>query len=98
MKHILISRRLSFLHHILNSSKTGLLLRFYNIQKDCPVRNDWVLQIEKDRNEIDLNLSDAELSSVTKYQFKKILKRKVNAAAIKELNFLAIDHSKSKPL
>ena len=35
-KFIIISRRLNFLRHIINSDKNGLLFKFYSIQKDCP--------------------------------------------------------------
>ena len=97
-KFILISRRLNFLRHIINSDKNGLLFKFYSIQKDCPVKNDWVLQVEIDRKEINLDLSDDDFTSLSKWQFKKTLKKKIYEAATNHLNTLAENHSKSRPL
>ena len=88
-KFVLLSRRLSFLRHIMNSDKNGLLFKFYKIQKDCPVKNDWVLQVQRDREEIDLGLTDSDFTTLSKWQ--------VYAAAMKHLNNIAKDHSKSYP-
>ena len=58
IKFIIMMRRLMYLKHILNTDHNGLLYKFYKIQKDCSVKNDWIKQIELDKAEINLNLTD----------------------------------------
>ena len=64
----------------------------------CPVKNDWTLQIEKDKTDIDLSLTDEEVQSLSKGKFKKLLKEKINVAALNFLNAKAESHTKSLPL
>ena len=73
-KYIIIQRRLSFLKHILNSNNTGLLFKFYQAQKNSPVKNDWVTQIKKDKSDIGLFMSDENIAKMSKNKFKKLLK------------------------
>ena len=94
----LISRRLMFWRHIISNDKESLLHKFYSIQKSCPVKNDWVSQIDKDKIEIGLSLTDDEISEMSKWKFKKILKKKVSSSALAYLNNIAETHSKSIPL
>ena len=82
----------------MRTDKEGLLLKFYNLQKQCPVRNDWTLQIEKDKAEIDLLLSDNEVMVMSKRKFKNLVKEKIDTAALSYLNEKAAAHSKSRSL
>ena len=93
-----ISPEFYILMSFLNFYSPSTQFKFYKIQKDCPVKNDWVLQVQRDREEIDLGLTDSDFTTMSKWQFKKTLKKKVYAAAIKHLNNIAEDHSKSYPL
>ena len=97
-KFLLIQRRLMFLKHILHIDESRLLSKFYQTQKNFPVKNDWVTQVEKDKEEINLNLSDLQLKSISKNKFKKLLKHHIATAALQYLNNLADEHSKSIPL
>jgi hypothetical protein len=98
IKFILINRRLMFWRHILNSNRNGLLFKFYTIQKASPVRNDWVTQIETDRKEIILSLSDEDVVGMSKWKFKRLVKNRVTSSALMYLNNIANTHSKSLPL
>ena len=71
-----------FWRHIVNTDKNGLLFRFYNLQKMCPVNKDWTIQIEKDKSEINILLTDHEVQNMSKGKFKKMLKEKINSAAL----------------
>ena len=73
IKFLIMKRRLMYWRHIINSNSDGLLLKFYKIQKACPVRNDWVSQIEMDKTEINLQLTDEEVIGLSKWKFKKLL-------------------------
>ena len=91
----LVSRRLMFWRHIVSNDTSSLLFKFYNIQKSCRVKNDWVVQIEKDKNEIGLSLSDEDVATMSKWRFKKLLRQKIRDAALQHLNNQALAHSKS---
>ena len=98
IRFLMISRRLMFWRHIVNTDKEGLLFRFYNLQKQCPVKKDWTVQIEEDKAEIGLVISDENVMNISKRKFKKVLKEKIDSAALKYLNEKAMTHSKSLPL
>ena len=98
LRFVMISRQLNFWRHIINSEKNSLLYKFYKIQKYCPVKNDWVNQIELDKMDIGLNLSEEDVSSISKRKFKKIVKEKIKKASLIFLNNLANPHSKSENL
>ena len=98
IKFVLISRRLNFWRHIVNTDEYTLLHKFYKIQKACPAKNDWVNQIENDKNEINMTLSDEDVMNISKSKFKKLVKQKIKLAALEYLNSVAKDHSKSEKL
>ena len=56
------------------------------------------MQVEKDKIFKDLLLPDDKIAKMSKNKFKKLVKAYVTNAALKYLNTLAVDHSKSKNL
>ena len=85
IKFIVKTRRLLYYWHILQRKKDELITRFYSAQKYSPSDGDWVYQIEKDKADIKLELSEAEIQSMSKYQFKKMVKQKIENLAIQNL-------------
>ena len=85
IKFIVKTRRLLYYWHILQRKKDELIARFYSAQKYSPSDGDWVYQIEKDKADIKLELSEAEIQSMSKYQFKKMVKQKIENLAIQNL-------------
>ena len=75
-------RRLLFYWHILHREKDELLFKFYNVQRWSPSEGDWVLQVRKDMTDINLDLSEEEIKSMSKYMFKKLVKQKIIKFAI----------------
>ena len=61
IRHILITRRLMYLHHILTRNTKELISRVYFAQKRCPSKNDWYLTVESDKKETGIQLSDDEI-------------------------------------
>ena len=55
-------------------------------------------QIDKDKEELNLELSDEEIRSMTKQQFKKLLKEKIEKLAKGFLKNIQKFHSKTKNL
>ena len=62
-----------FLWSILQRPDTELVRQVYNIQLLFPVKNDWVEQINHDRLQADINLTDEEIKIISKFAFKKIV-------------------------
>ena len=59
-----MSRRLNFLWHIVNAETDSLLNKFYRAQKLKPVKNDWVLKIEEDKEFLEIKITDTELRNI----------------------------------
>ena len=55
-------------------------------------------QIEKDKIELDIDLNDEDIKRISKYKFKKYLKKKIQTAALAYLNKLKMKHKKSSEL
>ena len=53
-----------------------LLYKFFLAQNVKPSKNEWVLQIHKDSEEIDLRLSELDIKNMSKNKFKKIVLEK----------------------
>ena len=94
IKFVLISRRLSYLKHILDQNDHELINKFYVAQKRNPVRNDWVLTVDEDKILINYKYSDNQIKEMSKRQFKKILKEKVQKSAFILLQSIKETHSK----
>ena len=82
LSFIIRMRRLLIYGHILHRDKDELLFKFYNVQRWSPSEGDWILQVRKDMADINLDLSEAEIKSMSKYMFKKLVKQKIIRFAI----------------
>ena len=85
IRFIVKMRRIFYLWHILTRESHELISKFYKVQKYSPSEGDWALQIRKDMADIKLNLSEADISSMSHYKFKKLVKHKVKQCAISYL-------------
>ena len=77
IRFILMSRRLNFLHYILNQHEDSLLRKVFDAQVDNPIRGDWVNQIDMDIRDLGLYLTYDQIKIISKEQFKKMVKEKV---------------------
>ena len=88
MRFTLMSRRLNYWWHIVNSKDDSLLYKFYRTQKLKPVKNDWVLKILEDKKYLEIQLEDCDLKKMSRNRFKKLVRKQINTAAIKYLQNL----------
>ena len=98
IRFILKSRRLNFLHYILNDKEDSLLSNVFKAQCDNPVKGDWITTVKSDMEEFGMKLTFEEIRSQTKDSFKRTVKKYVADSALNYLKELQKDHSKSKPL
>ena len=98
IRHILIGRRLMFLWDILHKNENELVRKVFDSQTAFSVKNDWVIQVQKDLNECNIDLSNDEISKMKRLTFKKIVKEKLQLLAAQYLITKKLQHSKSQHL
>ena len=92
LRYIMKSRRLNYLHYILNEDEKSLIHQFLRIQIENPTQKDWGSQVRKDMEELDIGTTMEDIKSMPKTTLKKLVKTKVNENALKYL----ISKKKSK--
>ena len=83
---IIKSRRIKFLHFILNLDDSGILSKFFRAQLAYPVKNDWTIQVKQDLNDFEIKETLIELKKLSKEQITKLVKIKSHQYELKKLN------------
>ena len=94
IRFIIMSRRLMFYHYILNEDSDALLYKFYKVQAEKPVKNDWSLTINENLKELKIPLTEYQIQNMSKIAFQKIVKESIQNAALNYLVNLKNSHSK----
>ena len=81
IRFIIASRRIMYLHTILQKDETEMVKKAYEVQKINPSTGDFIEIVKQDCEKIGLDLSDEEISQISKQQFRKIVKSKILKAA-----------------
>ena len=74
IRYIIQTRRLLYLHHILQQNENSLLFRFFMAQLGEPLSKDWVSQTLADLEELEINLELNSIKSMKKEKYKNLLK------------------------
>ena len=98
IRYILKSRRIMYLHNILQKENTELVKRIYEAQKNDTTPGDFCEIVTEDCNDIELNMTENDISKHTKQRFKIVVKSKVRNAAFKYLKENQEKHSKMQNL
>ena len=98
VRFIIMGRRLMYLWSILHKSDNELVKKVYNTQKEFPVKNDWVLQVQDDLSKCKIELSDEEIASMNKEKFRKIVNSAIKELSEEYLSNLVEKHSKTEKL
>ena len=69
-------RRLTYLHSILRSPRSGMLFKFFFVQWNFPCNGDWTEQIKCDLYDFGLECNLDLLASKSKESFKNMIKTK----------------------
>ena len=85
LKHVIISRRLMYLQNILKRPHTELVRKVYETQKENPVKGDWATQTKEDLHMIGLLVTENDIATLTKVQYKTLVKKHVKYDAFKKL-------------
>ena len=98
LREIVKQKRLNFLHYILSQEKESIIYRVFESQRRHPNKKDWVKSVEKDLEELELNISFEEIRKMTKYRWKNIVKNTIHKNSFFKLEAKKQTHSKVKDL
>ena len=94
MRFTVMTRRIMFLHYILNEEEDSLINRVLQAQIKVPTKNDFILGVEEDLEELDIHLSLEDIKNLSKDVLRNFLKPKVEEKALLFLNQKKLKHSK----
>ena len=92
------AKRLMYWWHILSVDKNELIYRVYSAQKLSPVSGDWVNQLETDKQQFNITLSDNEVSCISQNKFRNYVQKRSIELTIEYLERLQRKNSKSKQI
>ena len=98
MRELVKQRRLNFLHYILSQEKESIIYRVFETQNRNRNKKDWVTSVEKDIEELELNISFEEIKEMTKDRWKNIVKNTIQQKTFMKLEAKKQTHSKVKDL
>ena len=94
IRYIVASRRIMYLHTILQKDENEMVRKVYEAQKVQPSSGDFIQLVKEDCAKIGLDMTDKEIGKTQKQKFKNIVKSKVITAAFNYLQMLQQSHSK----
>ena len=94
IRYIIKNRRLCYLYTILKKEDEELIKEVYNAQKSSPLEGDYCKLVDTDLSELNLQLSNLQISQMREQKYKDFVKNKVKEAAFKYLMNLKLGHSK----
>ena len=96
IRFIIMSRRLMFLHYILNEKNKSLIKQFLQAQILNPVKNDWIHTVRENLDELEIGLEFDNIEVLSKNNFKNFVDKKIEARALNYLIEIKNKHSKVK--
>ena len=85
LRYILKSRKLNYLHYILNEDEKSLKYQFLQIQIKNPTKKDWCSEVRRDMKELNIGTEIEDIKDMPKTTLKKLVKSKIYEQAFKYL-------------
>ena len=92
VRYIVKSKRLNYLHYILNEDKNDLIYQFLQIQLQKPTMKDWGSEVRQNIEELNMGVSLEDIEKIPKSTFKQLVRTKIKEHAF---NYL-VNKKKSK--
>ena len=86
--------RILYLDNILKKHESELIRRVYCAMKNKTTKRDWIELVENVMKEINLDLSDEEISQFSKQEFKSLIKNRMRNIVFSEFETKKLDHPK----
>ena len=74
-----------FLYYILHEKQDSMIYRFLEAQMQNPTAKDWVTTLRKDLDELNLNVTFAEIKAMKKGTFKNMIRKSIEEKALEYL-------------
>ena len=94
IKVILMARRVMYLHYLVTLNPDQMLYKFFTAQWKKPIKDDWIEEVKKDLNELDIDMTLDEMKLNSNNSFKRIVKIKTKEYTLDYLLELKESHSK----
>ena len=92
---IIKTRRLMYLHYLLNEDEDSLIHSFFQSQQKSPLKGDWCLNIQEDLSDFQIqHLSYDDIQHMSKLDFKTLINNSATKYAFKYL--VALQKSMTK--
>ena len=85
VRYVLMKKHLLFLHYILQESTETMIRKVYDTLKGDSRKGDFFSLIRSDKNQLNIDFSEEDISIISKRSEKKYLKEKVQNAALQYL-------------
>ena len=85
IRFLIMTRRLLFLHYILNEDAQSLISQFFEAQNSQPLKDDWSAQVFQDLQVLEIHLTLKQIKNSSREQFKKLIDQLIHKAAFKYL-------------
>ena len=82
----------------MNKSDDELAKNFLKIQKQFPVFDDWILDVQDNLKFCEIDLTEEQIKNMKKNNFKNIVKKQIKSKAGEFLFSLKEKHSKTQNL
>ena len=76
VKYVLMKKRMQFLHYILNENIDSMIVQVYNALKEDHRKCNFIQLTNKDREDLEIELSDEDIKYTPKSTWKKYVKEK----------------------
>ena len=73
IRYVLMQKRLPFLHYLLNQSSNSMLSQVFEDLKNDSRKGDFVHLTDKDKTSLEIDMTDAEIKVLSKWQWKVFL-------------------------
>ena len=85
LRFLIMKRQMMFFHYILKEDKNSLIRRFFDSQLRNPGKNDWVLTIRKNLEELEIVLDVDHIQMTTENQFKTLVEKAIDDKCLEYL-------------
>jgi hypothetical protein len=98
LKWIITQRRLNYQKTIIDRAENELIKKVYNVQKENPVKGDFVKLVQKDWESLGIHMNETHIAIMSKTDSKRYIKLNVRDAVLKELRKNQASKTKIKGL
>ena len=94
LREVIKQRRLNFLFYIIQQKSESMVKRVFESQQKNRTKNDWISTVLKDMEQLELDVTFADIQKMSKGEWKTIVKRSIIQKALQNLIEIKQTHSK----